>query len=169
MEAQVISKKRKIITQEKLGKLEFEIEKIKKGPGPLMPILHAAQHIFGCVPIQVQRIISKELGESISKINGVVTFYSQFSTEPKGDYVVGVCMGTACYVRGAKTIVDKVGKELSVGVNGTTDDGRYSLVATRCIGACGLAPVINIGQEVHGNLSVVEAAKILNEHIIKGE
>jgi NADH:ubiquinone oxidoreductase subunit E len=169
MEIDVAPKKRQIITQERLDKLNFEIEKFKKGPGPLMPTLHAAQHIFGCIPIPVQKIISKKFNESISKINGVITFYSQFSTEPKGDHVVGVCMGTACYVRGAKTIVDKVGNELSIGVNETTNDGRYSLVATRCIGACGLAPVMNIGKEVHGNLSVVEAEKILKEHIIKGE
>ncbi|MCR5647858.1 MAG: NAD(P)H-dependent oxidoreductase subunit E [Acholeplasmatales bacterium] len=128
-----------------------EINENKKKPGPLMPTLHKAQELFGCIPLDVQKIISKELDISVSTINGVVTFYSRFSTEPKGKHIIGVCLGTACYVRGSQEILDAVSKELEIGVGETTKDGQFTLQATRCLGACGLAPVFTIGEEVFGN------------------
>ena len=139
------------VTPEMLSKLMDAIALNKQKPGPLMPTLHAAQEIFGCIPLEIQKIISKELDISVSTINGVVTFYSRFSTEPKGKHIVGVCLGTACYVRGSQEIIDAVSKELNIGVGETTSDGNFTLEATRCLGACGLAPVFTIDEEVYGN------------------
>ncbi len=153
------------ITEDKLKKLMAVIEENKNTLGPLMPTLHAAQEIFGCVPLEIQKIIAKELDISISTINGVVTFYSRFSTEPKGKHIVGVCLGTACYVRGSQEILDAVSKELKIGVGETSEDGNFSLEATRCIGACGLAPVFTIGEEVFGNADKNKAIQALKQII----
>lgn len=147
-----------IITEEKMAQFMVEIEKFKKIDGPLMPTLQAAQSIFGCVPIDVQKVIAENLNLSVAKINGVVTFYGQFSTEPKGDTIISICIGTACYVRGAQALLDKASQDLKVLPGKTTADQKYSLVGTRCIGACGLAPVITVRndgeEEVHGKLTV---------------
>lgn len=139
------------ITPEMMNEFMAAINENKKKPGPLMPTLHKAQELFGCIPLDIQKIISKELDISVSTINGVVTFYSRFSTEPKGKHIIGVCLGTACYVRGSQEILDAVSKELEIGVGETTKDGQFTLQATRCLGACGLAPVFTIGEEVFGN------------------
>lgn len=139
------------VTPEMMDKFMEAINENKQKPGPLMPTLHKAQEIFGCIPLEIQKIISKELNISISTINGVVTFYSRFSTEPKGKHIVGVCLGTACYVRGSQDILDAVSKELEIGVGETSKDGQFTLQATRCLGACGLAPVFTIDDEVFGN------------------
>ena len=149
-------------------RLEESIKRHSKKPGPLMPVLHDAQEIFGCIPIEVQKIISEALDESVSKINGIVTFYSRFSLTPKGKHVVGVCMGTACYVKGSKQLLDTAEAELRIKPGQTTEDGQFSLEATRCIGACGLAPVYTIGEEVHG---VADGKHLINEirTIIKGD
>lgn len=151
------------INEEKLAKLYAVMEENKTKPGPLMPTLHEAQKIFGCVPLEIQKIISKELHESIAKINGVVTFYGQFSIEPKGEKVISVCLGTACYVRGSKGILDAFSDELGVKVGNTSEDGKYTLQATRCIGACGLAPVFTVNETVYGNASVAKAKEVLKE------
>lgn len=156
------------LIQSEVDQLMVVIEKNKDKKGPLMPTLHEAQKIFGCVPVEVQKIISKELGESVAKINGVVTFYSQFSLEPKGKTIIGICLGTACYVRGAQSIIDKYSQKLNVGVGETTEDGEFTLEATRCIGACGLAPVLTIGEEVYGNLTVSAANDALEKFIKEG-
>lgn len=139
------------VTPDMLNKLMDAINENKKKPGPLMPTLHTAQEIFGCIPLEIQKIISKELDISVGTINGVVTFYSRFSTEPKGKHIVGVCLGTACYVRGSQEVLDAVKKELEIEVGQTTKDGKFTLQATRCIGACGLAPVFTIDDTVYGN------------------
>lgn len=153
------------ITEKKLNDLAEVIQKNKVKKGPLMPILHEAQKIFGCVPIEIQKIIAKELEISVAEVNGVVTFYSQFSVEPRGKNIVGVCLGTACYVRGAQEILDTVSKELKIGVGETSEDGQFTLQATRCIGACGLAPVFTIGEQVHGNSDKNKALAALKEFI----
>lgn len=142
------------ITQEKIDQLLAEMAEHKKKQGPLMPTLHSAQRIFGCIPIQVQKIISKELDISVARINGVVTFYGHFSVVPKGKNVISVCLGTACYVKGSGGILDTIAHELKISVGETTDDGMFTLEETRCIGACGLAPVFMINGEVYGNASV---------------
>ncbi len=140
-----------IITEEKKQELLKRINEHKEKPGPLMPTLHDAQKIFGCIPIPVQKIISEELNESIAHINGVVTFYSHFSIEPKGKHVIGVCLGTACYVRGSQDIINAISEMLNIKFGETTKDGKFTLEATRCVGACGLAPVFTIDDEVYGN------------------
>ncbi len=146
------------ITEEKLAQLYGTMEANKKKPGPLMPTLHAAQKIFGCIPLPIQKIIAKELNESIAKINGVVTFYGNFSIEPKGKNIISVCLGTACYVRGSQGILDAFADELKIKPGETTADGLFTLEATRCIGACGLAPVFTINETIQGN-STVQTAK----------
>ncbi len=157
-----------VLKQDEVDKLMVVIDRNRDIKGPLMPTLHEAQKIFGCVPVDVQKIISKELGESVAKINGVVTFYSQFSLEPKGETIISICLGTACYVRGAQSIIDKYAQKLGVEVGGTTKDGKFTIEATRCIGACGLAPVLTIGGDVHGNLTVSSAEDALDAYIKGG-
>ena len=149
-----------VLLEEKVKELKKAINEHKKKPGPLMPTLHDAQRIFGCIPLQVQKIISEELGEPISKINGVVTFYSHFSIEPKGEHIISVCLGTACYVRGSQEIIDAFGSVLQIKQGETTVDGKFTLEATRCIGACGLAPVFTIDGHVYGtaNAKVAKSA-----------
>ncbi len=151
--------------KERTDELLSRIEEHKKKPGPLMPTIHDAQHIFGCVPIEVQKIISEQLDVSVAKINGVVTFYSQFSLEPKGKHIVGVCMGTACYVKGSQGVLDAIKNEIGVEVGETSEDGEFTVEATRCIGACGLAPVFTVGEEVYGNTTVGEAKEIIKGYI----
>ena len=142
------------ITQEKIDQLKAEMAEHKKKSGPLMPTLHSAQNIFGCIPIEIQKIISKELDVSVARINGVVTFYGHFSLVPKGKNVISVCLGTACYVKGSGGILDTLSHELKISVGETTDDGLFTLEGTRCIGACGLAPVFMVNGEIYGNASV---------------
>lgn len=145
------------MSEEQIQLLKKKIAEHKKKPGPLMPTLHDAQTIFGCIPLEVQKIISEELGETVARINGVVTFYSRFTLEPKGKHVIGVCLGTACYVRGSQAVVDEFKKLLNIGSNQTTEDGLFTLVETRCIGACGLAPVFTIDDDVFGSATVKTA------------
>ena len=151
------------LNEEKKALLYEAIEKFKGQKGPLMPTLHEAQKIFGCIPVDVQKIISEELNESIAKINGVVTFYGQFSITPKGRNIVSVCLGTACYVRGSQGLVDAFSDELGIKAGETTKDQAFTLEASRCIGACGLAPVFTVGQTVCGNATVQTAKEILNK------
>lgn len=151
------------ITQEKINELYAEMEKNKSKPGPLMPTLHAAQRIFGCIPLRVQKIISKELDVSIARINGVVTFYGHFSVEPKGKNVISVCLGTACYIKGSQGLLDTFSHDLKIGVGETSKNGLYTLEATRCIGACGLAPVFTVNNEVYANGSVQLVKKVLQK------
>jgi NADH:ubiquinone oxidoreductase subunit E len=151
------------MTQDQVDQLMRKIQEHKTKPGPLMPILHDAQHIFGCIPLSIQHIIAKELKESIAKINGVVTFYAHFSIEPRGKHVIGVCLGTACYVRGSQTILDSISKELGIISGQTTTDGLFTLDATRCIGACGLAPVFTVGSEVYGKANSQMALEVVRK------
>ena len=138
--------------KEKYVQLDEVIAKYKGTPGALMPVLQEAQNIFGYVPMDVQQIIADGLGTTLSEVYGVATFYAQFSLEPKGEYVVGVCLGTACYVKGSQKVLDKLSEVLEVPVGKTTADGKFTLNATRCLGACGLAPVMMINDEVYGRL-----------------
>lgn len=151
-----------VYTEEQVNLLKSKIHEHMKKPGPLMPTLHDAQHIFGCIPLEIQKIISEELNESIAKINGVVTFYSNFTLEPKGKHVIAVCLGTACYVRGSQAIVDEYKKLLNIASNQTSEDGLYTLMETRCIGACGLAPVYTVDGQVIGNAAVKDIKGILD-------
>lgn len=150
-----------VINEDQLTEFKARMSEHKKKPGPLMPTLHDAQNIFGCIPLEIQKIISEELNESISKINGVVTFYSHFSLNPTGKHVIGVCLGTACYVRGSQAVVDKFKEILNIKGGQTTEDGMYTLQETRCIGACGLAPVFSVDSEVYGNTTVKTVTDVL--------
>ena len=134
------------------AKLLTIIDRHRNTRGGLIPILHESQELYGYLPLEVQRTISEELEIPLAEIYGVVSFYSQFTTTPRGKYRISVCMGTACYVKGANEVLDRLKTRLSVDVGECTDDGRYSLDACRCIGACGLAPVITINDEVFGKL-----------------
>jgi NADH-quinone oxidoreductase subunit E len=153
-----------VFTKENFDKLDSVIQEYKGKPGPLMPVLNEAQKIFGCVSIEVQKRISEELKIPLAEIYGVATFYSQFSLQPNGKYVIGVCLGTPCYVKGAQDIINKVSKELNIEVGKTSEDGEFTLVATRCIGACGLAPVLTVNEDVYGKLTVNDIDEILSKY-----
>ncbi|NLG81694.1 MAG: NAD(P)H-dependent oxidoreductase subunit E [Bacilli bacterium] len=152
------------LSKENFAKLQNFIDENRSETMGLMPVLHAAQEIFGCIPLEVQKYIAKELSISVADIYGVVTFYSRFSTEPVGDNLIGVCLGTACYVKGSQAILDRFKKELGIDVEQTTEDGKFTLTATRCLGACGLAPVVTINNDVYGKLVPNEVPKILAKY-----
>lgn len=126
-----------------------------------MKVLNAAQEIYGYIPTAAQKQISEELKIPMAEIYGVITFYSRFSLEPKGKYNIGVCLGTACYVKGSQGVLDKIKEILGIDVGGVTPDGKFSLEATRCVGACGLAPVMTINNEVYGKMDPSKVKEIL--------
>ena len=151
-------------TKEQEEALLTVIRGMKDEKGALMPILQKAQEIYGYLPIEVQKIISDETGISLEKIYGVVTFYSQFTLSPKGRYQMSVCLGTACYVKGSGDIYNKLMEKLGIVGGECTPDGKFSLDACRCIGACGLAPVMTINDEVYGRLKVDDIDDILAKY-----
>lgn len=136
---------------------------VDKTETDLIEILHFVQNNFGYIPKNIIASISKKLGTPVSKIYGVITFYSRFSLIPKGKYTISVCMGTACYVKGSNDILNEVKKELGINTGETTADGLFSIVETRCIGACGLAPVININEDVYGRLVKDKVKEIIDQ------
>ena len=140
------------------------IEKHRGTQGALMPVLQEAQEIYGYLPIEVQKIIAVRMGVSLEEVYGVSTFYSQFVLNPKGDVSIAVCLGTACYVKGSGDLLDKITQILGLPAGSTTPDGKYSLEATRCIGACGLAPVLTINNEVYGRLVPADMEGILAKY-----
>lgn len=149
---------------ENLDELKSIIDKHRETPGCLMQIMQEAQQKYGYLPIEVQDMISSELNVPLTEVYGVSTFYSLFNLEPKGKYTVGVCLGTACYVKGSQDIIDKISKELGIKVGETTEDGKFTLEATRCVGACGLAPVLMVNDDVYGRLQVKEVEDILKKY-----
>lgn len=152
-------------TKEQESELFKVIEKYKGTEGALIPTLHEAQEIYGYLPVEVQQIISDGLGISMAEIYGVVTFYTQFTTNPKGRYKIAVCLGTACYVKGSGDILEKIMEKLGIGVGECSEDGKYSLDATRCIGACGLAPVMTVNDDVYGRLVPDDVEGILAKYV----
>lgn len=135
-------------------------------PGVVMSALQKAQDIYGYLPLEVQRMVSDELGTPLAEIYGIATFYSQFSLTPKGKYKINVCLGTACYVKGSGNIFDSLKDILGLEDGGVSDDGKFSLEAVRCIGACGLAPVMTINDDVYGRMegTVDELKEILAKY-----
>lgn len=131
---------------------------------PLMMILSDIQKEYGYIPLDVQQIVSERTGISVAEIYGVVTFYSFFSLNPKGRYVIGVCLGTACYVKGAQGVIDKFCEVLGIKPGGTTDDGMFTIDALRCIGACGIAPAVSINGKVYPKMRVNQIPKIIEEY-----
>ena len=149
---------------EKYAQLQEVIAKHKDEPGALMPVLQEAQNIFGYVPLDVQEIIADGLGTTLAEVYGVATFYAQFSLEPKGEYVVGVCLGTACYVKGAQQICDQFCELLGIQPGQTTDDGLFTVDALRCIGACAAAPAVTINGKIYARVNVKDIPGILAEY-----
>lgn len=130
----------------------------------LIKVLNAAQEIYGYIPLSAQKLISEELDIPMAEIYGVITFYTRFSLKPKGKYNVSVCLGTACYVKGSQNVLDKVKEILKIDVGEVTPDGKFSIEAVRCIGACGLAPVMTVNGEVYGNVDASKVQEILNKY-----
>ncbi len=151
-------------TKEQEELLMKAISEHKGQDGALIPVLHEAQNIYGYLPIEVQKIISDELGVSMAEIYGVVTFYTQFTTNPKGKYNIAVCLGTACYVKGSGILLDKIKEKLGIDVGECTPDGKYSIEAPRCIGTCGLAPVLTVNDDVYGRLVPEDIDGILEKY-----
>ena len=151
-------------TAEQKEQLMSVIAQYKDQAGALIPVLHQAQEIYGYLPIEVQTMIADGLGVPLAEVYGVVTFYTQFSLNPKGEYKVGVCLGTACYVKGSGDILAKFKELLGIDVDGCTPDGKFSLEATRCIGACGLAPVFTINEDVYGRITADDVPGILAKY-----
>ncbi|MBY0011924.1 NADH-quinone oxidoreductase subunit NuoE [Paenibacillus typhae] len=148
----------------KLEQIKLAIDQFKQMKGALIPILHEVQDVYGFLPEPVLQVVSAELDLPMSEIYGVASFYHFFSLTPKGEHVIHVCMGTACYIKGAQGILDRLSTELKVPVQGTTEDNKFTLEATRCLGACGLAPVLTIGEKVHGRLTPNAVPKMLKEY-----
>jgi NADP-reducing hydrogenase subunit HndA len=148
----------------RVRELQKVIEKYKDTKGALIPVLHEAQEIYGYLPMDVQKQVAEGLNISLTEVYGVVTFYTQFTLVQKGKFQIQLCLGTACYVKGSKLILDKLKEKLGIHVGECTDDGKFSLDACRCIGACGLAPVMMINDEVYGELTTDQIEGILDKY-----
>lgn len=152
------------LPKEKYDELATFIDSTSGSKDELIKVLHKAQNIFGYLPEEVQYFVAKKLEIPVSDVYGVVTFYSYFTMNPRGKYRISVCMGTACYVRGAEPVLEEFKKELNIEPNQTTPDGKFSLDTLRCVGACGLAPVVMIGEKVYGHVTAEMVKGILAEY-----
>lgn len=152
-------------TPEQEAELKAFIEAEKHEPGCLMPVLQEAQRIYGYLPVEVQQMIADGLGVTLAEVYGVSTFYSQFTLSPKGKYKVNVCLGTACYVKGADKVLEAIEKKLGISAGGITPDGKFSIDTCRCVGACGLAPVVVINDDVYGKLTPDMVDDMLSHYI----
>ena len=151
-------------TPEQEAKLKEAIANHRDDPGAVMPVLQEAQEIYGYLPLEVQTMIADGLNVPLDEVYGVSTFYSQFALSPKGKYHISVCLGTACYVKGSGDVLNKLSEELGIEAEECSADGQFSLTACRCIGACGLAPVITINDDVYGRLTTDEVPGILKRY-----
>ncbi len=151
-------------TPEQEAQLKEVIAKHQDDPGAVMPVLQEAQDIYGYLPIEVQTMVAEGLGVPLEEVYGVSTFYSQFALSPKGKYNISVCLGTACYVKGSGEILDRLSEILGIEAEECTPDGQFSLTACRCIGACGLAPVITVNDDVYGRLTVNDIQDIIDKY-----
>lgn len=152
-------------TAEQLKELKACILAHKDEAGALMPVLHEAQNIYGYLPSEVQTVIADELNIPLAEVYGVATFYSQFSLQPKGKHKISICLGTACYVKGSDKVLEAVEHELRIRCGECTPDKRFSIESCRCVGACGLAPVMIIDGEVYGKLSPADVKGILDKYM----
>ena len=160
-----MSKLRKVdVTEEQKKKILEIVDSYKDTEGSLIQILHDVQDYFGYLPIEVQEIISDAKKVPLAEIYGIVTFYTQFSTQPKGKYAVSVCLGTACYVKGSGKILEKFEENLGIKAGEVTDDGMFSIDACRCVGACGLAPVMIVAGDVYGKMTPDRVAGVLAKY-----
>lgn len=151
-------------TPEQEAKLKEIIAANKHDKSRLMAVMQQAQDVYGYLPIEVQNMIAEGMEVPLEKVYGIATFYAQFSLSPKGKYNISVCLGTACYVKGAQSLVDKLEEKLGIGVDECTADGKFSLEACRCIGACGLGPVLTVNDEVYGRLTADDIDGILAKY-----
>lgn len=151
-------------TPEQEAKLQAVIADCKGDKSMLMHVMQQAQEIYGYLPIEVQKMIADGMGVPLEKVYGVSTFYAQFSLSPKGKYNISVCMGTACYVKGSQELLDKISEILGIAPGECTDDVKFSLEACRCIGACGLAPVFTVNDDVYGRITADDVADILAKY-----
>lgn len=152
------------LTQENFKTLKKFIDDLPNKEGALIEVLHKAQGLFGYLPQEVQSFVAENLAVSVSKVYGVVTFYSYFTIKPRGENVINVCMGTACFVRGSADILEEFQNKLELKNGETTGDGKFTLGSLRCVGACGLAPVVTINDKVYGHVTVDQVDKILAEY-----
>jgi NADP-reducing hydrogenase subunit HndA len=152
------------LRQEDVTKIKEICLSFNNDPQELINVLHKCQEHFGYLPAEVQEVVSNELIVPVAKVYGVVTFYSFFTMTPKGKHPVSICMGTACYVRGAEKVLDEFKKELGLKVGETTRDGKFSLSSLRCVGACGLAPVVLVGDKTYGRVAPDDVKNILKEY-----
>jgi NADH-quinone oxidoreductase subunit E/NADP-reducing hydrogenase subunit HndA len=152
------------LRQEDVNKIKDICTSFGNDPRELINVLHKCQEHFGYLPAEVQEVVSDELDVPVAKIYGVVTFYSFFTMTPRGKHPISICMGTACYVRGAETVLEEFSKELGLQVGQTTKDGKFSLSNLRCVGACGLAPVVMIGDKTYGRVAPDDVRNILKEY-----
>lgn len=150
--------------QEKFNRVAQIIDEYKDKEGSLIQILHMAQGIYGYLPVELQQFIAQKLDKPLSEIYGVATFYSFFSTKPRGEYTIRVCLGTACYVRGGKKIAERLREILGIEVGDTTPDGKFTLEVMRCIGACGLAPAITINEKVYKQVNPDKLQNIIEKY-----
>jgi NADH-quinone oxidoreductase subunit E len=144
--------------------LEAFIQQQDDKESSLIAVLHKAQHVFGYLGEEVQNFVADKLSIPVSKVYGVISFYSFFTTEPKGKYVINVCTGTACFVRGSGEIVEEFRRRLNIKEGYTTEDGLYTLDTLRCVGACGLAPVVMVNNRVYGHFNKKDVSKVLEEY-----
>lgn len=152
------------LDKEKLKRLDEYIDNIEKKEGALINILHEAQDMFGYLPEDLQLFIARKLDIPAAKVFGVTTFYSFFTMEPHGKHLISICMGTACFVKGADKILNEFKKQLNIKDNNTSDDGLFTIDTLRCVGACGLAPVVTVDGKVYGRVKVEDVEKIIREY-----
>ncbi len=152
------------LRQEDVNKIKEICTSFNNDPQELINVLHKCQEHFGYLPAEVQEVVSQELVVPVAKIYGVITFYSFFTMTPKGKHPISICMGTACYVRGAEKVLDEFKKELGLQVGQTSEDGKFSLSSLRCVGACGLAPVVMVGDKTYGRVAPDDVRNILKEY-----
>ncbi len=152
------------LPEEKFNELETFIDSMETNKGALIEILHKAQNIFGYLPRDLQLFVARKLGIPGAEVFGVVSFYSYFTTKPRGKHTVSVCMGTACFVRGADKVIEKFKGNMGLEANETSEDGEFTLRDVRCIGACGLAPVVTVNDYVHGKVQENQVEDIINKY-----
>jgi len=152
------------LSEDKIKQIKDICKSFNNDKGELINVLHKTQSTFGYLPAEVQEVIARELNVSVAHVYGVVTFYSFFTMIPKGENPISICMGTACYVRGAEKVLDEFKRELKIAVGETSSDGKFSLSCLRCVGACGLAPVVLVGEKVYGRVSPDGVKDIIAEY-----
>lgn len=152
------------LSESKINFIKDVCKSYDNKPGEVINVLHKVQGEFGYLPAEVQELVAKELGIPVSRVYGIVSFYSFFTMTPKGEHPISVCLGTACYVRGAEKVLDELKRQLGIGVGEVTPDGKFSLNCLRCVGACGLAPVIEVGEKVYGRMTPDRVKDVLAEY-----